>query len=280
LVIITEKLHGTSGRCGYLPITQPKLNWWQKLCLTLGYLDWKIPSKYEFVVGSRRVVKSIGGNEAENKAHFYEEDLWTKISKEFFEGKLRKGETVYFEIVGYTPSGELIMPSVSNKKLEKFLDKKEYKEFIDRYGDTTTFTYGCAQDVVKYEDGIKSTIINIQYKVFVYRITTTNEDGDSIDYSWEQVKNRCEQLGVNYTPELLKTLFGQQTNDINLIDKFVQELTNQDSKEFPSHIREGVCIRIENGGMTPIILKNKSLNFKILEGIVKDTDVVDIEESN
>lgn len=273
LVIITEKLHGTSGRCGYLPVdTTTRIPKWK---LFLDKLLWGKKAfyrSYEFVVGSRRVVKSIGGNEAENKQHFYDEDLWTKIAKEKFEHKLRKGETVYFEIVGYTLSGELIMPSVSNKKLEKFMDKKEYKEFVDKYGDVTTFSYGC-------DNSILDEVLGSKYKIFVYRITLTNEDGDSVDYSWEQVKRRCEQLGVNHVPELLKTLFGQQTNDINLINKFVEELTDSESKNFPQHIREGVCIRVENGNMIPLFLKNKSFIFKVLEGIIKDNNVVDLEES-
>lgn len=267
LVIITEKLHGTSGRCGYLPVVQDK-TWWQKL------LRLEVPNQYKFVVGSRRVVKSIGGDEAENKDHFYDEDLWTKISKENFEGKLHKGETVYFEIVGYTPSGELIMPSVSNKKLEKFLDKKEYKEFIKKYGETTFFRYGCYEMI---HNGAE-TITNKSYKIFVYRITMTNEDGNTIDYSWEQVKNRCEQLDVQHVPELAKIHFMEQ--DIDYINECVQSETDSDSNNFPQHIREGVCIRIENGNMNPILLKNKCFTFKVLEGIIKDTDVIDIEESN
>jgi hypothetical protein len=32
--------------------------------------------------------------------------------------------------------------------------------------------------------------------------------------------------------------------------------------------------------MTPRVYKHKSFEFKVLEGIVKDTGVVDMEESN
>lgn len=280
-VIITEKLHGTSGRCGYLPVQLPKFNRWQRfwsnVALLFGFGNRNFFKKdedeefiYDFVAGSRRVVKSIAGEERGDKKHYYEEDLWTKISTEYFEGKLHKGETVYFEIVGYTPDGGLIMPEVSNKKLEKFLSKEEYKEFINRYGETTTFTYGT--DRMSNEN---------LYKVFVYRITMTNEDGDSLDLSWEQVKARCEQMGVSYTPELYKRLVDtDSTNLVDALNMLVEELTNQHSKEFPQHVREGVCIRIENGSLIPKILKHKSFIFKVLEGIIKDSDIEDIEESN
>ena len=46
-----------------------------------------------------------------------------------------------------------------------------------------------------------------------------------------------------------------------------------------SHIREGICIRVDNletGKMK--IWKNKTFAFKVLEGIVKDAGGVDTEE--
>jgi hypothetical protein len=221
---------------------------------------------HSFVVGSRRVVKSISGKEHGNKEHFYETDLWTSTSKEYFEGKLKKGETVYFEIVGYTPEGSLIMPSVSNNKLKNFLSKEEYKNFINNYGETTYFTYGTDKT----------------HKVFVYRITRTNDDGDTIDLSWDQVKTRCEQLDVNHVPELSR--FIANTNYVSHLEtateQLVNKLTNSESNMFPKHVKEGVCVRIENGSLTPKILKSKSFIFKVLEGIVKDNNTVDIEESN
>ena len=277
-VILTEKLHGTSGRAAYLPTLQPKLTRWQNIVSTvsafLQYGTWNLGQAdmydYEFVVGSRRVVKSVGGSEAENKDHFYKEDLWTTISRQYFGGRLKKGESVYFEIVGYTPTGEAIMASTPNTKLEKFLDKAEYKDFINRYGTTTHFHYGCSPD------GVDS----LRYKVFVYRITMANEDGDSIDYTWDQVKSRCDMLGVDHVPELDR--FEVRKNDIDLEEasRIVEELTNKPSEMFPGHVREGICIRVDTGSMTPTLLKNKSYVFKVLEGIIKDSDKVDIEESN
>lgn len=277
LVILSEKLHGTSGRAGYLPEHKP-LNKFQKFIAGIFKYIFKFNLKsehlvnYKFVVGSRKVIKSISGKEAENKDHYYKEDLWTEISKECFEGKLKKGESVYFEIVGYTPNAESIMPEVSNTKLKKFLDKKEYKDFIKKYGETTRFHY----------DTHRMDNTNL-YKVFVYRITSTNEDGDSIDYSWEQVKQRCKELDVSHVPELWKG-FQRRINTGDFtgsnIERHINKLVNGESTISKNHIREGVAVRIENGNRTPIFLKHKSFIFKVLEGIVKDSDVIDIEESN
>lgn len=290
LVIITEKLHGTSGRCGYLQ-TLKQRNLWERIMFTLfkllsGYgWQWKVSRQfmhYDFVVGSRRVVKSIGGKEAENKAHYYESDLWTKLASELFEGKLEKGETIYFEIVGYTPDGQPIMGTHSNSKLKPFMSKEEYKEFIKKYGEETVFSYGCTNKGV-----VPDRAGDHRYKIFIYRITTTNEDGETIDLSWSQVKRRSEKLGVAHVPELFKILHGNVTveNDtethIESLVRFIEEETNGDSKEFPMHLREGVCVRVEDGSMIPRVFKHKNYYFKVLEGIIKDNDnFVDIEESN
>lgn len=271
LIIITEKLHGTSGRCAYLPTFEKfHYNRFFKFILWING-EWAnriklVKNGYKFVAGSRRVVKSIDNEKAENKQHYYNSDLWTQLSQEKFKNKLRKGETIYFEIVGYTPEGSSIMPTVSNEKLKSFMTKSEFKTFIEKYGEKTSFSYNC------FPSGKKN-------EVYVYRITHTNEDGHSIDLSWKQVKNRCSELGVNHVPEI-GTLYYDNKWDSRDLDEVIQEYTDAPSINFPNHIREGVCVRVETESTQPLILKNKSFIFKVLEGIIKDSDVVDLEESN
>ena len=109
----------------------------------------------------------------------------------------------------------------------------------------------------------------------------TNEDGESIDYSWKQVESRCERLGVKTCPTYLQKIILHEDLESNrdLSDIF-NELRDQSSTVFPQHIKEGICVRIENGSMTPIILKDKTYIFKVLEGIIKDNGKVDLEEAN
>lgn len=314
LVYITEKLHGTSFRCGKLPVIQK--TWYLSIItFILKFFFGKTwtPNSSLFVVGSRRVVKSIEGEEHGNKDHYYNEDLWTEVCTREFKGKLRKGETIYGEIVGFTPNGQPIMGSHNNSKLKNFMSKDEYKQFIERYGETTEFTYGCSRSNVKAakelrDAGVKfdSQILDDQLlsfpsfsnlnKVFVYRITMTNDDGDTIDLSWEQVKARCQQLEVEHVPELEKfivTPFRKESHDEpgatvdyladhygTSIEELVDKHTESDSTNFPQHLNEGVCVRIENGALTPKVYKSKRYLFKVLEGIIKDTDQVDIEEAN
>lgn len=269
IVVVTEKLHGTSLRVGYLPVIQ-KQNFFQKF---LNRIQGKSQPKtaYDFVVGSRRVVKSLGGKPLTNKNHYYKDDLWTNVGVENFHNKLYKNETVYAEIVGFLPRDfGNIMQSVSNKKLKNFLEKDEYKLFIKRYGETTTFTYNCEPN-----HPTKPT-----YGLYIYRITMTNEDGVVFDLSWDQVKRRSEELGLKHCPELYRTILTKEDIENETFIKKVDDLVHKPSPTFNEHLREGVVVRIENGGNVPVLLKHKSFEFKVLEGIIKETDNVDIEESN
>mgnify|MGYP006969345273 CR=1 FL=1 len=269
LVFITEKLHGTSGRCGNLLATEaPK--WYHKLPFMKPKQD------YKFTVGSRKVVKSIDG-ESNNGNHWYGHDLWSIVSEKTFKDKLRKGETVYFEIVGYDNENRLIMGSHSNEKLKRFLNKDEYDKLITKYGNTTEFTYGCSPE---------------HCKVFVYRITMTNEEGYSIDLSMQQIQQRCKELNVPSVPVLLHGMIDYNGNYIAIgqgeegtkakvfdLNKVVEYATDAESDVFPNHLKEGICVRIENGDAKPIILKNKSFIFKVLEGIIKEPSIEDIESA-
>lgn len=270
IAIITEKLHGTSARCGYLEVKR-KQGWFKRF---LAYLIFGITNAkrttYEFVVGSRRVVKSISGEELKGKDNYYDHDLWTNVAKKTFEGKLEKGETVYFEIVGYDLAGGAIMGSQGNKKLKPFMEKAEYKSFIERYGDTTEFTYGC--HVSFDEDDLN--------KAYVYRITTTNEDGVSMDLSWKQVKMRCEQMNVKHVPELGIAIVNEETLANEKLEFALESLADAPSKEFPQHLREGVCLRLEGASLIPKIFKHKGYNFKVLEGIIKETEETNLEDEN
>ena len=193
----------------------------------------------------------------------------------FFKGNLRKGESVYFEIVGYETSGAFIMPSVDIKKMND-------KEFTNRWklhGNTNmAYTYGCEPK--------KSA-------VYVYRITNTDVDGHSVDLSWDDVKTRCGELDVNYVPELSYTTLGEMlwrdkaaggNGDIrtarDMVMAEVEYLAKGASTLDATHIREGVCVRLDNYGRTPRVYKHKSFEFKVLEGIIKDSGIIDMEDAS
>lgn len=259
LVTITEKLHGTSGRCGNLQTVTDNRSWIDKL---LGRT--KEVMVYDTVVGSRKVVKSIGFKTVGDKDHWYESDLWTKVCKENFDGKLIKGETVYFELVGYTPEGGHIMDGRSADALKPYMEKKEYKAFVERYGKDINFSYG-------NETG--------EYGIYLYRVTTTNEDGKQIDLPWSNVKRRAIELGVGHVPEITQYIYNGEDHR-EFTRKADVAVNTFASTNFPATVPEGFCYRIDNGGDLPIILKHKSFIFKALEGILRDADIASMEEEN
>ena len=274
-------IHNTSCRVGILPCID--YSWKARLLRWLG-ID--IKNHYRFVVGSRHCLKHVEKENIDLKESYYKDDIWTESAYKYFHEKLVPGETVYYEIVGFLPSGESIMPQHDNKKLEKFLEKQEYKDFIKKFGNETIFHYGCnAKQIIGCEqinnDEEIEFVTKGEYKIFVYRITLTTEHGQSIDCTWEQVKRRCEEMSVNHVPEIHVPIIINKYHRIWATEEYWIKLTEQDDSNFPQHLNEGICVRIESAGLRPQIYKNKRYAFKCLEGIIKDTaKFADIEESN
>ena len=72
----------------------------------------------------------------EHDGGFYADNTFRREMAKKFENKLAKGEVVYYEIVGFQgPLGAPIMASVPNSRISD-------KEFTEKYGDITTFSYG------------------------------------------------------------------------------------------------------------------------------------------
>ena len=163
-----------------------------------------------------------------------------------FNNNLKKGETVYFEIVGFNPeNGKPIMASGSNKKLPK--------EIINRYGETMTFSYGCKPK---------------ECDLYVYRMTIANEDGVTVDYPWDALVKRCKELNVKTVPYIGR-IFNQYDDLYSNLSDNLKSLSEGPSFLDDSHIREGICVRIE-GSLTPQIFKYKSFTFKMLEDLIKE----------
>lgn len=280
-VEITLKMHGTSQRTGYLPVlTGYKRTMWDKLLKRPGkpIYDWG------YVSGTRRVVlDSYDGG-------FYGSNAFREQHSKNFEGKLHKGETVYYEVVGFTQDGTPIMASCDNKRVGD-------KEFTKQYGATTTFSYGCTPKGVKTiygSDELGTYQIDEDWKqsdVYVYRMTMTNEDGDVVEYSPDFMRYRCEQMGVKTVPVFYKGyipeyfILPDAVGSPSAIDagayikKLAEDFYDGADPVGKSHVREGVVVRIVNRPKFTAY-KHKNISFKILEGIVKDTaSAPDMEES-
>ena len=260
LVEITLKMHGTSQRTGYLPVFQKyHRTLWDRLTGKEGtpIYDWG------YVTGTRRtVLETFEGG-------FYGSNEFRSPHAKFFEGKLHKGEEVYYEVVGFQTSGAPIMGSAENKKTGD-------KEFVKQYGKTTTFSYGC-------EPG--------ESDFYVYRMTCVNEDGDLVEYSPAYMRYRCEQMGCKTVPVFWKGYIpdyyqlpdavGSLTaiNAGEYIKNIAEQFYDGPDPVGKTHVREGVVIRLVDKPKF-CAYKHKNFYFKALEGIVKaEAEAPDMEEA-
>lgn len=283
IVELTLKMHGTSGRTGYLPLHRRKPQTiWDKIRRRPG----KEYVEYGYVTGTRRVVlddKHDGG--------YYDDNSFRHDMAKKFEGKLRKGEVVYYEIVGFVNENTPIMASVKNSKIKD-------KEFSRQYGEETVFSYGCSpypHSETCYNDstyGYQNEPVEIhipQCEVYVYRMTMTNEDGDVVEMSPDQVRMRCEQMGVKTVPVFERFIIPEYIKEYSAVDfaedwvatthipvdpgeyvlRKVEEYFDGPDPIGKTHIREGVVARIVNRPKIAVY-KHKNFSFKVLEGIIKD----------
>lgn len=238
VITVTSKLHGTSARSGYT-LHEIRLPSWKRFINK--YVKLFPTSEYKLVSGSRNVIL----NNTEN-----DEKMRVACHK-YFEGKLHKGEIVFYEIVGYEPSGKSIMGAHDTKKLND-------KSFTAKYGEKMVYNYGCAPG---------------NYAMYIYRIALINEDGYMVDLTHDQVVKRATELGLS-TPTHYETFVYNGDKDA-LLEKIGRYSDQQDP--IGAHYQEGVCIRKDSSHWK--CYKSKSFYFKVLEGLIKENpDYVDTEE--
>lgn len=283
LIEITLKVHGTSQRTGYLP----KLSGYKRTLLDRILRREGTPIyEYGYVTGTRRTVL----NDFE-KGGYYGDNSFREPHALAFQGKLFQGETVYYEVCGFTNNGTPIMPQVSNSKVSD-------KAFSKQYGPTTTFSYGCAPDGKKVlygrdDEGDFALEVELpQSRLFVYRMTKTTEDGHVVEYPPDYMRYRCEQMGVESVPILWRGIIPSDYDRTDFsvnIDNYrtAGDWVKAKAEEFydgpdpigKTHIREGVVVRIVDKPKF-CAYKHKNFNFKVLEGIAKDLAAEpDLEEA-
>lgn len=276
---ITLKMHGTSQRTGYLPVFKGYKR---------TFKDWLLRREgkpiydWGYVSGTRRtVLDNYDGG-------YYGSNEFREQHSKTFEGKLWKGETVYYEVVGFTHTGAPIMAEGNNEKLGK--------DFVKQYGKTTVFSYGCDPEGESFKheyadcwDGANVREFKPQSDIYVYRMTMTNEDGAIVEYTPDFMRYRCEQMGVKTVPVMWKGIIPAHTGDAAAI-RLGQDAgawIKEKAERFydgpdpigKTHIREGVVVRIVNRPKF-CAYKHKNFSFKVLEGIIKDTAAApDMEEA-
>lgn len=269
---ISLKMHGTSQRTAHLPVLK---GYKKSLLDRLFRRSGKPVYDWGYITGTRRTVLSDfdGG--------YYGSNEFREAHAKFFEGKLNKGEEIFYEVVGFTHTGAPIMASCDNKKTND-------KEFVKQYGEETVFSYGCSSTGKKTmygEDDMGKYQIDVdcpQSEIYVYRMTMTNEDGFTVEYTPDFMRYRCEQMGVKTVPVFWSGRIPEACTDKDFIDadlisppgEWVKELAEEyyDGPDpiGKTHVREGVVVRIINRPKF-CAYKHKNFAFRVISGIAKDS---------
>lgn len=246
-IAITYKLHGTSARY-FHTLVKKNLSWKDKVAKWFGVNV--VDEHYDYVTGSRKVIKSVGFETLPGKNHFFTEDLWSKVGKEFFDGRLHKGEAVYCEIIGSDYTGAAIQKG---------------------------YTYGLAKPKVYIyrisminSQGIE---VDLPYTQMLERAAQLG-----LEVCPEYWYGTLEDFFNNHygiSANVYKHIYAEKKDEF--LAEILESMLEQPSILDGSVVEEGFCIRIEKYPK-PEIYKIKAKSFLLHEGNLKDKDIVDIEE--
>ena len=189
MISVTEKVHGTSGISAYV-LCKEKPSLINKIKGWFGNTN----IKYDYLYSSRSVIKNA--TETTNPGGYYSCDIWAEADK-IIRPHLQKGMTIYYEIVGFLPTG-------------KYIQKN--------------YDYGC----VPPEAGEPFTHEK-HFKVRVYRITMVNVDGYMHEFSAKEVQEWCKANDLipvtEYYYGYAKDLYNIPVDD-NWTDAFWDTMAN------------------------------------------------------
>ena len=265
LISISAKIHGTSHVSAYVKCRR-YLNWREHLASWITKRK-DLFNDYMHLYSSRSVIKNrfLYKGKQRHAGGFYGIDVW-KYADDYLQPFMVKGMTIYAEIAGYLPNGSYI--------------QKDYD-------------YGCVPPQVKNLDEAEMRegdyVCGVNYKVFVYRITMTNEDGIVHEFSAKEVQQWCAKKGLTpvrdfyygYAKDLYPDL---DTESENWSTEFMERMAND--KNFFMEMRspdcnnnvphEGIVIKVEDG--VPRAWKLKSFAFLNKEQSDLDKGVSNIED--
>lgn len=248
VVVCTEKIHGTSGRTGLVPVEQPR-GWLRRL--------FRLPAKvrYEHVSGTRNC--TLDPTASGEKGQGYRREVHDDLVRH---AGLQRDEVWYYEISGFSTDGAPIMArhsvgALGDPKLEASLRKQ--------YGDPITYSYGCRPG---------------EHVVHVYRITQ-----GARELTYDEIERRVWDAVNAGARVRVVPVFSVDTitgGHLKVEDLRHDAALLGNSTSPWTHPREGVCVRFESGGeVVSKAYKHKSFVFCALEGIARnDAEYVDAEE--
>lgn len=247
-IAITYKLHGTSARY-FNTLVKRSLTWKDKLAKWFGVIVDE--EYYDYICASRQVIKSCGFEELPNKNHYYNDNLWSAVGKEYFENRLKKGEAIYCEIVGKTYNGSPIQGGYTYgfEKPEVFIYRISN---INYQGLEVDLSYHQMKQRAE-ELGVK-----VCPELFYGTLSTF-------------ILNNKGNISISEYPE-----FSGLENELTNI--FYNKLLEKPSILDKSVVEEGFCVRIDKYPK-PDIFKIKSKKFLEHETKALDKEEINMEEN-
>jgi hypothetical protein len=167
---------------------------------------------------------------------------------------VHKGEELYYEIYGYELSGA---------------------------GVQTNYPYDCVYLVptqiafeALFSDDNK---IPLPYKVMLYRVTVTTEDGYRIDLSREEVYKRAEELGLE-KPTVLHEGYITEDSNIDVLCEEMIDYAKGRSVLDAGTLLEGIVVWFKNRSGQWTCLKHKSEEFLLEEDKHRSKGGGDVED--
>lgn len=162
------------------------------------------------------------------------QDEWF-YANEYLKPYLEKGMTFYYELVGYKPNGGYIQNG---------------------------YDYGCKQPQGEY-------LPNVHFKCYIYRISITNEDGRTFEFTPKQVQEFCLNNGLLAVPELWYGFANQLGHTQEEILSYLQVayLEKDDPLCVNNVPDEGIVIKANNG-----LEAFKLKSFRFFERETKELD--------
>lgn len=247
IVIVTQKLHGTSVRFGNVPV-KVKHNFWERLAKKLGI---RVPEyEYDLIAGSRKVIKDP---KSTTQNHFYSTDVWGQVAQRFGLN-LPKGFIVYGEVVGFTEDGAPIQKGFT------------YQESPDA-GEQSNALYVYRVSIVN-EDGILRDLSWDQVRKFAY--TYGMHHAPEL---WRGPKAALvlEKFAEKNFHEEWASSFRGEDYTSGYLDQPVRLSKGGTGKD------EGIVLRVDKGGDVPYLLKYKNDSFYLHETVELDQEEETIE---
>lgn len=193
------------------------------------------------------------------------------------------GVNVQLTEFDYVYASRRVVKDANNPEQQHFYENDVWTHYGKRLDGVLPKNYVVYGELVGWEPNGKALQASYTYRVpkgdaelLVYRVTVVNDQGITVDLSWDAVKEFCRDRNLRHVPELWVGQHADFNADDWLDRRFYDDGFRQALPLEPGKtVDEGVVLRVE--GIVPYFAKVKSPAFYAFETKQNDKGVVDLE---